>query len=119
VERKEHLFSDHVVLVHPILHSNEEEMSMWLRAHLYVLNRGVIAGELEFRVINFDALHSFNADEWAVLLQVTLLFNLVSISQQYFLQHHKLTVSFQLVLRCHSFFISHHHQLDVLFFFES
>lgn len=74
-----------------------------------MINRGVRCRESQLIVVDFDALDTLYAHQRALSLQVFHGRCLDSIPQEHLLEHHKLTISFQLVRSVHSLVILHHH----------
>ena len=80
-ELEEKLFRHKIILVDDALHGDEEEITMWLRTHLYKVDCGIFAGKCEFIVVYLYSLEAFNANKRTVFLEVSLLCCLNRVSE--------------------------------------
>ena len=80
-ELEEKLFRHKIILVDDALHGDEEEITMWLRTHLYKVDCGIFAGKCEFIVVYLYSLEAFHANKWTVFLKVSLLSSLNRVSE--------------------------------------
>ena len=63
MELEEQLFGDEVVFVDEFVHGDEEEVSVRLRAHCYIVYARLSVLEGQLVVVDFDAFDAFDADE--------------------------------------------------------
>ena len=88
---------------------------MRLRAHLNPVNGGITACESQLIIVDLNTFHALDTYQWPVLELVVHKLALDRVSKENFLQHHKLSIGLQLILVLGCLFISHDHQLHVLF----